>query len=64
MGLPDIDIDFADRQQALDLFKHVPARLKNRKHNTGVYFHKVPSNPFTSVCTVEHNEPDDMGFFK
>ena len=64
MGLPDIDIDFADRQQALELFKHVPAKLKNRKHNTGVYFHRVPSNPFTGVCTVEHTEADDMDFFK
>ena len=64
MGLPDIDIDFADRQQALKLFKHVPARLKERKHNTGVYFHRVPSNPFTSICTVEHTDADSMGFFK
>ena len=45
MALPDIDIDFANRSQALGLFKHVPARLKERKHNTGVYFHRVPSNP-------------------
>ena len=64
MGLPDIDIDFADRSQALELFKNVPARLKKRKHNTGVYFHRVPSNPFTNVCTVEHTQADDMGFFK
>ena len=64
MGLPDIDIDFADRSQALDLFRHTPARLKQRKHNTGVYFHRVPSNPFTNICTVEHSEADDLGFFK
>ena len=64
MALPDIDIDFADRTEALKLFKHVPARLKNRKHNTGVYFHRVPSNPFTNICTVEHTDADSMGFFK
>jgi len=64
MNLPDIDIDFADRTQALTLFKHTPAKLKKGKHNTGVYFHRVPSNPFTGVCTVEHNEADKMGFFK
>ena len=52
MSLPDIDIDFADRTQALNLFKHTPAKLKQRKHNTGVYFHRVPSNPFTNICTV------------
>ena len=64
MGLPDIDIDFADRTQVLGLFKHTPAKLKQRKHNTGVYFHRVPSNPFTDICTVEHTEADDHGFFK
>ena len=32
--MPDLDIDFADRSQALDLFRHTPARLKQRKHNT------------------------------
>lgn len=62
--LPDIDIDFADRDKALQFFKHIPARLKQRKHTTGVYFHKVPSNPFTNVCTVEHTDADKMGFFK
>ena len=64
MELPDIDIDFADRTQALEVFRHVPAKLKQRKHNTGVYFHRVPSNPFSGVCTVEHTDADQMGFFK
>ena len=64
MSLPDIDIDFADRIQALELFKHTPAKLKQRKHNTGVYFHRVPSNPFTNICTVEHTEADEHEFFK
>ena len=63
-SLPDIDIDFADRAQALELFKHTPAKLKQRKHNTGVYFHRVPSNPFTNICTVEHTEADEHEFFK
>tara|TARA_B110000858_G_C17610420_1_gene384198 strand:- start:36 stop:605 length:570 start_codon:yes stop_codon:yes gene_type:complete len=64
MGLPDIDIDFADRSKALTYFKNTPARLKDRKHNTGVYFHRVPSNPFTNVCTVEHTQAEDHEFFK
>ena len=64
MALPDIDIDFADRTQALELFKHTPAKLKQRKHNTGVYFHRVPSNPFTDICTVEHTDADNYEFFK
>ena len=59
MSLPDIDIDFADRAQALNLFKHTPARLKKLKHNTVVYFHRLPSNQFTNICTVEHTEAEN-----
>ena len=58
-GTTDIDIDFADRQQALELSKHVPPKLKNRKHNMCL----SPSNQTVYVCTVEHNEADDMDFF-
>ena len=42
----DIDIDFNDRTEVLKILKHIPAsRLeegKLSKHNTGVYFHRVP----------------------
>ena len=45
----DVDIDFADRTQALKLLDHVPAAIiRNNtitKHNTGVYFHAVPTDP-------------------
>ena len=41
--MPDIDIDFADRTHLLKHVKGVGARLENgNKHNTGVYFNKVP----------------------
>lgn len=60
----DIDIDFSSRDEALKLFKHVPARLQNRKHNTGVYFHKVPTDPFKNVCTIDHKAADGAGYFK
>jgi hypothetical protein len=60
----DIDIDFSSRDDALKLFKHVPARLQNRKHNTGVYFHKVPTDPFKNVCTIDHKAADNAGYFK
>jgi|TARA_B110000858_G_scaffold64321_2_gene74514 hypothetical protein len=60
----DIDIDFADRQDALAVFKNTSAKLKKGKHNTGVYFHRVPTDPFTGLCTVEHTKADEAGFFK
>ena len=48
----DIDIDIADRDQLLKIIKGIPAMIardnnKQVKHNTGVYFHDIPSNPFT-----------------
>ena len=63
IGLSDIDIDFADRTQALELFKHTPAKLKERAI-TQVYIFIEYDNPFTDICTVEHTEADDYGFFK
>ena len=62
--MPDIDIDFADRKIALGLIKHVPARLKKKKHNTGVYTHRVPVDPFNGYCTIDHKEADETGYFK
>ncbi len=66
--MPDIDIDFIDREQALSLFKHIKAsRLDNNelvKHNTGVYFHSVPMNSEHGVCAVPYDQAEQQGFFK
>ena len=66
--MPDIDIDFLDRDNALTLFKHVGAsRLddgKLVKHNTGVYLHEVPVNAGTGLCAVPYDVADDEGYFK
>lgn len=66
--MPDIDIDFLDREQALTLFKHVKAsRLDNNrlvKHNTGVYLHQVPVNAVENVCAVPYEQAEQQGYFK
>jgi hypothetical protein len=66
--MPDIDIDFLDREHALTLFKHVGAsRVDNNKlvkHNTGVYMHEVPVDAITGLCSVPYNEADNEGYFK
>ena len=66
--MPDIDIDFADRQKALNVFKHITASrdLKGERvpHNTGVYLHKVPTYAPTNLCSYDHKEAEDMGWFK
>ena len=62
--MPDIDIDFADRNKALDVFKHVTASNGDKKHNTGIYVTNVPCNPLTGLSTVEYKEAENRGYFK
>ena len=66
--MPDIDIDFVDRDQALKLFKHIRAsRVDNNKlvkHNTGVYFHEVPVNALENVCAIPYDQAEEQGYFK
>jgi hypothetical protein len=61
----DIDIDAGDRDAVLELFNAVPAITKTgTKHNTGVYFHKVPINPLSGYCSVSTDIASTLGFFK
>ena len=66
--MPDIDIDFLDREQALSLFKHTSAsRLDNNKlvkHNTGVYLQEVPVDAATGLCSVPYDQAESQGYFK
>lgn len=66
--MPDIDIDFVDRDHALTLFKHIRAsRIDDGelvKHNTGVYLHPVPVAAESNVCAVPYDQADDQGYFK
>lgn len=66
--MPDIDIDFVDREQALKLFKYTSASRKEGdkllKHNTGVYLHEVPVDPITGLCSIPYNEAEQNGYFK
>ena len=66
--MPDIDIDFLDRSQALQLFKHIPAsRLDNGKlvkHNTGVYLHAVPVDAVSGLCQLPYEQAEDENYFK
>jgi len=66
--MPDIDIDFIDRDQALKLFEHIPAsRLDNQrlvKHNTGVYLHAVPVDAVSGLCQVPYEQAEDEKYFK
>jgi len=64
----DVDIDFADREQILDLITHVPASIIRdnnlTKHNTGVYVTDVPVDPFTGWASLDYEVAEDRGYMK
>jgi hypothetical protein len=64
----DIDIDFADRSAVLNLIQHIPASIiengQSKKHNTGVYCHKIPINPITNSATIDYKQAEKRGYFK
>lgn len=64
----DIDIDVVDREAALVGLQHVAASMirdqKLVKHNTGVYFHAVPIDPLTDLCSITYDNAAERGCFK
>jgi hypothetical protein len=64
----DIDIDFADRQQVLDLLNVTPASIirddKLVKHNTGVYATDIPVDPFLGLASLDYQAAEDRGYMK
>ena len=63
--MPDIDIDFADRDILLSQIKHRIAKLDtDKKHNTGVYVTECPHNPIDNLSTVDYKTAEERGYFK
>jgi DNA polymerase III alpha subunit len=67
--MPDIDIDFADRQKALEVVKAIPASMIDKdgtfkKHNTGVYCHSIPYNPITGLASIDYKTAEERGYMK
>ena len=66
--MPDIDIDFIDRTQPLNLFEHIKASRNDNgspvAHNTGVYLHDVPVHAPTNLCAISYDEAEQHDFFK
>lgn len=64
----DIDIDVVDREKALSGLQYTPASMlrdnKLVKHNTGVYFHAVPRDPVTDLCSIPYDQAGNAGCFK
>jgi len=63
--MPDIDIDFADRDTVLSLIPHRVAVINNeKKHNTGIYVTEIPHNPVDNHSTIDYKTAEDRGYFK
>ncbi len=64
----DIDIDFADRQQVLDLLNVTSASIirdgKLTRHNTGVYATDIPVDPFVGSASLDYQTAEDRGYMK
>jgi DNA polymerase III alpha subunit len=63
--MPDIDIDFADRDNVLDRIQHRVAVINaEKKHNTGVYVTEIPHNPVDNYSTIDYKTAEERGYFK
>ena len=64
----DIDIDFANRDQVLNLLPHTAATIikdkQATKHNTGVYFTDIPTDPFQGFASIDYKQAEDIGYLK
>ena len=64
----DIDIDFGDRTQALNLLPHHAAGIMRDgqliRHNTGVYVTDIPVDPFTGIASIDYKEAETRGYTK
>lgn len=64
----DIDIDFADREQALAVLDVTSASIirdgKLTRHNTGVYTTDIPVDPFTGSASIDYQAAENRGYMK
>ena len=64
----DIDIDFSNREEILSKLRHIPAGIirdnKLVKHNTGVYFTPIPTDPMVGCASLDHKVAEERGYFK
>jgi len=65
---PDIDIDFADRNQILQLIQYTAARQitqgEVRRHNSGVYVTDIPWDPVNQCAAIDYHAAEQRGYFK
>lgn len=68
MIIPDIDIDFANPQDALKHLTYINASQvfsgELTKHNSGVYLTSIPVDSSTGLAAIPYKEAEKRGYFK
>lgn len=66
--MPDIDLDFDDRNKILQKVKHISAAIieadQIRRHNTGIYCQEIPYNAITNTANLDYRTAETRGYFK
>jgi hypothetical protein len=66
--IPDVDIDVADRNAILSELPHIAASMVQDgdlvRHNVGVYFQSIPTDPLTNLASIPYKEAEERGYFK
>lgn len=66
--IPDVDVDFQDRDLALNELLHIPASRMDKgnlvRHNVGIYFQDIPQDPLTGLASIPFDEAERRGYFK
>jgi hypothetical protein len=64
----DIDLDFANRDDVLNLIQHTLAHQtiqgQTRRHNSGVYVTDIPYDPVNACAAIDYKEAEQLGYFK
>jgi len=64
----DIDVDMQNREQLLEVIRHVPAAMRNvspvRKHSSGIYGMDIPYDPINQMATMDYTTAEKRGYFK
>jgi len=64
----DIDLDFANRENILNLIESIPARQSHqgqvRRHNSGVYVTDIPYDPVNQCAAIDYELAEQRGYFK
>jgi hypothetical protein len=64
----DIDIDLADRKQALALLKHTPASIIREDgihpHATGIYVTDIPIDPMSGRASLDYKQAEKRNYIK